>query len=117
MTLWVLAFISWSTRGRGLSMDATVHHRAAVLELKKKREQELVYKQGKKYVSSALILLKKPSLALRLFFSRPPRRSAQIAQSKNPMPSSSATRRFVVFLAYLFSALERSDAGFLKALP
>ena len=34
-----------------------------------------------------------------------------------PMPSSSATRRFVVFLAYSFSALERCDAGFLKAFP
>ena len=36
---------------------------------------------------------------------------------KKPIPSSSATRRFVVLLAYFFSALERSDAGFLKALP
>ena len=33
------------------------------------------------------------------------------------MPSSSATRRLVVFLAYLFSVGERFDAGFLKALP
>ena len=36
---------------------------------------------------------------------------------KKPMSSSSATRRFVVFLAYSFSALERCDAGFLKAFP
>ena len=33
------------------------------------------------------------------------------------MPSSSATRRLVVFLAQVFSLLERSDKGFLKALP
>ena len=33
------------------------------------------------------------------------------------MPSSSATRRFVVLLALVFSVLERSDAGFLKAFP
>ena len=33
---------------------------------------------------------------------------------KKPMPSSSATRRFVVFLALVFSAEERCDAGFLK---
>ena len=34
---------------------------------------------------------------------------------KKPMSSSSATRRFVVFLALVFSAEERCDAGFLKA--
>ena len=33
------------------------------------------------------------------------------------MPSSSATRRFVVLLALAFSASERCDAGFLKASP
>ena len=36
---------------------------------------------------------------------------------KKPMPSSSATRRFVVFLAYVFSAEVRCDVGFLKAFP
>ena len=35
---------------------------------------------------------------------------------KKPMPSSSATRRFVVFLALVLSVLERSGAGFLKFL-
>ena len=40
-----------------------------------------------------------------------------LAPTKKPMPSSSATRRLVVFLAYLFSVGERFDAGFLKALP
>ena len=36
---------------------------------------------------------------------------------KRPKPSSSATWRSVVLLTLIFSALERSDAGFLEGLP